>query len=202
MPRARKLDPDTALEAALGVFWRKGFEGASYADLVEATGAERPALYALFGNKQALFMRALERYDTHYGKYVGEAIALPTARQVAVRFLEGAVELSTRFPDRLGCLGVNGALAASDDAEEARLALIDWRSTGQVALRDRFAHAIEAGDLPKDAQPTVLAGFLLAMAHGLAVQAKAEFPRDVLTAIVDQALQGWPRSDELKIDDR
>lgn len=121
MPRPRKIDAEQALEAALSVFWRKGFEGTSYADLVLATGVERPALYAAFGNKQTLFLKALERYDARYGQYVVEALTLPTAREVATRFLHGAAELSTRFEDRPGCLGINGALAASEDAEVARL---------------------------------------------------------------------------------
>lgn len=67
-----------ALEAALGVFWRKGYEGTSYADLVAATGVERTALYSAFGNKAALFLRALERYATHYGEYVWDALNLKT----------------------------------------------------------------------------------------------------------------------------
>ncbi|MEN3290565.1 MAG: hypothetical protein V7634_4865, partial [Bradyrhizobium sp.] len=63
MGRPREFDVEKALDAALGVFWRKGYEGASYADLTEATGVERPALYSAFGNKEALFRRVLARYD-------------------------------------------------------------------------------------------------------------------------------------------
>jgi AcrR family transcriptional regulator len=192
MPRAKKFDEDSALEEALGVFWRKGFEGTTYADLVAAVGVERPTLYASFGNKEALFLRVLERYAARYGNYVWEALARRSSREVAEAFLEGAAELNTRFVDRTGCLGINGVLAASDEAETARQALIDWRAQGETALRDRFERAREEGDLPHDADPSALAAFLMAVAHGIAVQAKAGFSREKLMTVAHQALRTWP----------
>jgi AcrR family transcriptional regulator len=195
MGRARTFDVEKALEAALSIFWRKGYEGTSYADLVAATGVERPALYSAFGNKEALFLRALGRYSEHYASYVSEALDLKTSREVAASFLAGAADLSTRFPDRTGCLGINGALAVSDDAECARLALIEWRAQGEASLRHRFQRAKDDGDLPADADAAVLAAYLLAVAHGMAVQAKAGFPREVLMAVAKQALSTWPSRD-------
>jgi AcrR family transcriptional regulator len=194
VPRIRKLDPEDALESALRVFWRKGYEGTSYADLVAATGVERPALYAAFGNKEALFLQALERYAAHYGNYVWEALQRKTSRQVAESVLVGAAALSTRFDDQPGCLGINGALAGSDGAEGARNALIAWRADGERALQERFERAKTEGDLPAEADPQTLATFLLAVAHGMAVQAKAGFAEDKLMAIARQALVAWPTS--------
>src|SRR5206468_1333342 len=107
-------------DAALRVFWRKGYEGASYADLTKAAGVERPALYSAFGNKEALFRRALERYYEKYLDYVPQALELPTAREVAAHFLFRAIDLNTRYPDHTGCLGINGVLAGSDEAESVR----------------------------------------------------------------------------------
>ncbi|MCJ2130677.1 TetR/AcrR family transcriptional regulator [Methylobacterium sp. E-045] len=194
MGRTRTFDVNEALEAALGVFWRKGYEGASYADLVVATGVERPALYSAFGNKETLFLRALERYASNYANYVPAAIERSTARDVAEGVLFGAVELSTRFSDRTGCLGVNGALAGSDEAEQARAALIAWRADGEAALRRRFERARSEGDLPANSDCATLAAYVLAVAHGIAVQAKAGFAVDTLMAVARQALEGWPRS--------
>jgi len=194
MGRPRTFDVEEALEAALGVFWRKGFEGTSYADLVAVTGVERPALYSAFGNKEALFLRALERYGSHYGHYVWEAVTLETAQAVATRVLEGAVELNTRFADRAGCFGINGALAGSDESESSRQALIKWRADGEAVLRERFERARHEGDLPADADASVLAAYILTVAHGMAVQAKAGFSRETLTAVARQALNGWPRA--------
>jgi AcrR family transcriptional regulator len=192
MGRHREFDVEKVLDAALCVFWRKGYEGASYADLVEAAGVERPALYSAFGNKEALFRQALARYDERYLGYIPEALALPTAREAAAHILVNAVDLNTRYPDHTGCLGINGALAGSDEAEPVRQALIDFRAAGQARLRDRFERAKAEGDLPATAKPDVLAAFLLAVTHGIAVQAKAGFSREMLEAVAEQALSAWP----------
>lgn len=192
MGRHREFCTEKALDAALCVFWRKGYEGASYTDLVAATGVERPALYAAFGNKESLFHRALARYGERYLGYIPEALRQPTARQVAAHFLQGAVELTTRYADRPGCLGIQAVLAGSDDSEPIRRALIAYRATGEAALRDRFERAKAEGDLPATADCATLAGFVMAMAHGLSVQAKAGLPRATLQAVAEQALDGWP----------
>jgi AcrR family transcriptional regulator len=192
MGRHREFDVEKVLDAALCVFWRKGYEGTSYTDLTEATGVERPALYSAFGNKEALFRQALARYDERYLDYIPEALRLPTSRQVAAHILHNAVDLNTRYPDHTGCLGVNGAVAGSDDAESVRQALIDFRAAGQARLRERFERAKAEGDLPAATNPDVLAAFLLAVTHGMAVQAKAGFSRDMLEAVAEQALSMWP----------
>jgi len=124
--------------------------------------------------------------------FIPAALQLPTTLEVATHILRGAAELNTRYPDRTGCLGIHGALAGSDDAEPIRRALIDARAGGEASLRDRFERAKADGDLPQSANPAVLAAFLLTVLHGMAVQAKAGFSRDVLEAIVDQALSTWP----------
>ncbi|MGV6874053.1 TetR/AcrR family transcriptional regulator [Pseudochelatococcus sp. B33] len=192
MGRHREFDVEKALDAALCVFWRKGYEGASYADLTEATGVERPALYSAFGNKEALFRQALARYYERYLDYIPEGLQLPTARDVAAHILYSAADLSTRYPDHTGCLGINGALAGSDEAEPVRQALIDARAAGETQLRERFERAKAEGDLPETAKPDVLAAFVMAVLHGMAVQAKAGFSRDMLEAIAEQALSTWP----------
>ncbi|WP_260597783.1 TetR/AcrR family transcriptional regulator [Sphingomonas endolithica] len=192
MGRPRTFSVEEALEAALGVFWRKGYEGTSYADLVAATGVERPALYSAFGNKEGLFLQALERYGTHYGNYVWEALNLDTAKEVAEAVLTGAVDLNTRFSDRLGCFGINGALAGSDDSEPSRQALIAWRAESETVLRERFERAKEEGDLPAEADCATLAAYVLTVAHGMAVQAKAGIAKERLAAVAQQALSTWP----------
>lgn len=192
MGRHRKFDKEEALDAVLCVFWRKGYEGTSYVDLTEAAGVERPALYAAFGNKEALFRQALARYQERYLDFIPHALGLPTAREVAAHVLYGAAELNTRDPGHAGCLGINGVMAGSDEAEPVRQALIDFRADGEALLRARFERAQAEGDLPPSARPAVLAAFVLAIMHGMAVQAKAGFSREMLEAIVEQALSTWP----------
>ena len=192
MGRHREFDIDKALDAALGVFWRKGYEGASYADLTAAAGVERPALYSAFGNKEELFRKALQRYIDRYLQYIPEALALPTAREVAAHILHGAVDLNTRYDDHRGCLFINGVLAGSDDAEPVRQALIDGRALAQADISRRFERARAEGDLPESASPEALAAFLMAVTHGIGVQAKAGFSRETLEGVAEQALASWP----------
>lgn len=192
MGRPREFDVEKALDSALCVFWRKGYEGASYADLTEATGVERPALYSAFGNKEALFRRALDRYYERYLVFIPDALRLPTSRHVAAHMLYCSADLNTRYPTHTGCLNINGAMAVSDDSEAVRQILIEVRAIGEAQLRERFERAKAEGDLPATAKPETLAAFLMAVLHGMAVQAKAGFSRDTLEAIAEQALSTWP----------
>lgn len=195
MGRRREFCVEKALDAALCVFWRKGYEGASYTDLTEATGVERPALYSAFGNKEALFRRALELYHERYQYFIPEALDLPTARDVAAHLFYRSIELNTRYPDHTGCLIINGALAGADEAEPVRQALIETRTAGEAQLRERFEQAKTKGDLPETAKPAALAAFVMAVLHGMAVQAKAGFSREMLEAVAEQALSTWPERD-------
>jgi AcrR family transcriptional regulator len=199
MGRQREFDVEKALDAALCVFWRKGYEGTSYADLTESVGVERPALYAAFGNKEALFRRVLARYYERFMDYFPAALQLPTAREVAAHILFSSADVNTRFNDRTGCLGINGVIAGSDDAEPVRRALIDFRATGEAQLRERFERAKAEGDLPETANPDALAAYVLAVSHGMAVQAKAGFSREKLEAVAQQALSMWPTDSSTRV---
>lgn len=192
MGRQREFDVDQALDNALCVFWRKGYEGASYTDLTQAIGVQRPALYAAFGNKEALFIKALDRYYERYLGFFPVALSLPTAKEAVTHLLNSAVELVTRFPEHAGCLGVHGALAGTDDSEVIRQAVFDARAKGEAQLRERLERAQVEGDLPASADCATLAAFVCAILHGMAVQAKAGFSREKLQAIVRHALSTWP----------
>lgn len=192
MGRHREFDVDQALDAALSVFWRKGYEGTSYTDLTQATGVERPALYSAFGNKEALFRAVLARYYERYLDFFPAGLQQPSARQVVEFILRGAAELHTRYQDRTGCLGIHGALAGSDEVEPIQHALIAARTDGEASLRARLERAQQEGDLPAGADPATLAAFVMTILHGMAVQAKAGVGRDRLEAVVTQALAAWP----------
>lgn len=192
MGRHREFDVDQALDAALDVFWSKGYEGASYTDLTQATGVERPGLYSAFGNKEALFGLVLERYYARFLRYFPEALAQPTARQVVASILSGAAELHTRYPDRRGCLGVLGALVGPDSLAPVRKTLVDARSVGEAALIRRLEQAREEGDLPGQADCAALAAFIMTILSGMAVQARNGVDRATLDAVARQALSTWP----------
>ena len=190
--RPRAFDADQALERALDVFWRQGYEGASLADLTTAMGINRTSMYAAFGNKEDLFRLALARYTTGPACYVAEALLQPTARSVAEYILTGAVNATTAPGGPNGCLGVQGALATGAPGQLAKDALIEWRRMGEDAVRERFQRAQAEGDLPPDADPADLARYIATLAFGISVQAASGIPREDLDRMVDIALAGWP----------
>ena len=190
--RPRAFDADEALDRALRVFWRKGYEGTSLPDLTKAMRINRPSLYAAFGNKEDLFRKVVDRYDSGPAAYTREALERPTARQVVQRLLDGAIDLVTDPRNPGGCLMVQGALAAGTAGEPVRRALAERRAAGVAALRQRFRRAIAERDLPAGADATVLARFVATAMHGLAVQAASGAGRKELRRVRDMFLRGWP----------
>jgi AcrR family transcriptional regulator len=174
------------------VFWEQGYEGASLADLTEAMGISRKSMYAAFGNKEQLFRKALQRYTDGPGAYVIEALQAPTAREVATAFLAGSIQANTLPGCPTGCLGVQGALAAGKTGRVAHETLTEWRAEGQAHLRERFQRAVEEGDLPADADPELIARYVMTIANGIAVQAAGGAQRENLQRIADTALRCWP----------
>ena len=190
--RPRAFDLDVALDRALEVFWRKGYEGTSLPDLTGAMGINRPSLYAAFGNKEALFRKAVERYERGPASYAYKALKQPTAREVVEALLEGVVALLTRPQNPGGCLMVQGALACGENAKRVRRELASRRAGGVAALRRRFQRAIDEGDLPASADASVLARFVATVMHGLAVQAASGASRKELLRVKDMFLRIWP----------
>jgi AcrR family transcriptional regulator len=190
--RPRAFDAEAALEKAMAVFWEQGYEGASLANLTNAMGISRKSMYAAFGNKEELFRKALQRYTEGSGAYVVQALQATTAREVAEAFLTGSVRANTQPACPAGCLGVQGALAVGENGRVARDTLAEWRARGQQHLRDRFQRAVEQGDLPADADPELIARYLMTIANGMTVQAAGGAAREDLQRVADAALRNWP----------
>ncbi|MET8454220.1 TetR/AcrR family transcriptional regulator [Streptomyces sp. NPDC005209] len=190
--RPRGFDVDEALERAVLVFWAQGYEGASLDDLTAAMGITRTSMYRAFGNKEDLFRKALERYTEGPASYFARALGRATAREVAAACLGGAVRSTTQPDCPAGCLGVQGSLAAGGAGRQARDILTAWREEGAVHLRHRFQRAVDEGDLPADADPGLLARYLMTVANGIAVQAAGGTARDELQLVADMALRNWP----------
>ncbi|WP_371420969.1 TetR/AcrR family transcriptional regulator [Tardiphaga sp.] len=189
--RPREFDTDTALDLALHVFWRKGYEGASMTDLTEAMGITKPSLYAAFGNKEDLFRKALDRYVDGPGGYFRTGLEKPTAREAVQHILYESVEAVTD-PKNPGCLAVQGALCCGDAAETIKQELTARRSKSEDDLRIRFTRAIAEGDLPADADAGDLARYVSAILQGMAVQAAGGAPREQLRKLADMAMRSWP----------
>jgi AcrR family transcriptional regulator len=190
--RPRAFDIDEALDRALKVFWQKGYEGASLPDLTRAMGINRPSLYAAFGNKEALFRKAIDRYLEGPGCHVGEAIKEPTARAVVERVLRAGIDLVTDSRNPGGCFMVQSALACGDTADAIRRELVKRRAEGEAALRARFERAVSEGDLPSGSDPADLARYVSTVLNGMSVQAAGGATCDELLKVVEMAMRSWP----------
>jgi AcrR family transcriptional regulator len=190
--RPREFCVDQALAAALRVFWTKGYEGASLTDLTEAMGITRPSLYAAFGNKETLFRKALDLYERDKLAYVEGALTAPTARGVAERMLNGALDLMTSSCDPNGCFGVIATVACSDYCESIKEDVLARRASSEAALIGRFERARQEGDLPAHIDPPGLARHLSAIMQGMGVQSGGGATRADLEKLIDTSLQLWP----------
>ncbi len=190
--RPRAFDKDKALDRALDVFLRQGYEGASLADLTAAMGINPPSLYACFGSKEGLFRAALDRYEQTRGNAFAEALARPSAREAVEHLLRQSAVYQTDPDTPPGCLLVQAALTCSGQAEGVRCELGQRRAKAEQMLRDRFHRAKADGDLPKDADCVALARFVTTTINGMAVAAAGGASRAELMQVVDLALRAWP----------
>jgi AcrR family transcriptional regulator len=189
--RPRAFDPDAALERAMHVFWAKGYEGASLSDLTRAMRINRPSLYAAFGNKEQLFRKVLDRYMDGPVAYFGKALAAPKARDVVEEIFLGTARMGDDPRIPAGCLMVQGALACGDASVRKEAAA--RRAASEAALRRRFQRAKREGDLPKNANPTDLASYVMTVVRGMAVQSAGGASSNQLRRVAQMALRAWPK---------
>ena len=190
--RPRSFEVEVALDRALEVFWRQGYEGTALSDLTAAMGINRPSLYAAFGSKEKLFSRVLDRYLAGPGAFAALALDAPTAREVVERLAYGAVDLTTGPHTPRGCLNVNTAQGCGPEAEPARRDALARHRSSEAALCRRPDRAKREGDLPPDASTADLARFVTTLTDGIAVQAASGASRAELRRVVATALRGWP----------
>jgi TetR/AcrR family transcriptional repressor of nem operon len=121
MARPRSFNPDEALDLARDVFWRKGFQGTSLDDITAATGLAKPSLYAAFGDKNALFLKVLDRY---HERIIANAERVlnegPSARDAIERWLTGFVPFCSGIRGSRGCLSINTAADGASEQKEVR----------------------------------------------------------------------------------
>jgi AcrR family transcriptional regulator len=192
MGRPRCFREPEALDAAMRIFWKKGYEGASLDDLTEAMGINRSSLYATFGDKEALFEKVMSRYCEGPMAYMMEALQQPTAREVIETLLRKTVKALADPENPRGCLLLQGGLACGADAEAVRQAMIERRTTGFIAIQKRMQRAQAEGDLPKDINPGDLARYVTIVLNGLSIQAVNGATPAEMKRAVEMALRSMP----------
>lgn len=189
--RPRGFDREAALEQAVQLFWRHGYEGTSVADLVKALGINPPALYSAFGSKEGLYREALDRYLHEAGGFYARTLAEEkTARDAVARILrEGATAFTGTIA---GCMLSTAVLACAPEHQEVAQEVSALRTARRSLLAERIARGIAEGDVPPGTVPDQLAAFCMAVLQGMAVQAKDGADEATLLAVADTAMRAWP----------
>jgi len=183
--RPRQFDYDEALDAALRTFWHRGFTATSLDHLTTAMRLNRPSVYAAFGNKDAAYGAALERYFATAGREFVAALATPGhVREALTTFFSAVIESVTGRWGPTGCMisCTLPAEAGHSTAARKRLASAIAKIDAAISARLSVAHA--AGELPAGADPALLAQLVTGMLFALAIRARAGAARLELTKTV------------------
>jgi AcrR family transcriptional regulator len=195
MPRGRprEFDPDEVLDRAVHTFWRRGFGATSLNELARELGIEKPSLYAAFGNKEQLFLKALDRYAAGFGRRAIAALEKASSGKAAVAALLSAfaVQLSdAKTPG--GCLIANCAAECRETSETISRSLANSLGAMEGALAKRLKRAQEEGELPASEDARSLARYFAAVIQGMVSLSRAKRDPKALREIVRIALRAWP----------
>lgn len=190
--RPLSFDREAALQKAMLVFWRHGYEASSLSELTAAMGVTPPSLYAAFGDKKRLFLEAVRRYMEEPD--ISEEIIrrAPTAHQAVVDFLTGAAMGCTQKGRPAGCLLSNGSTNCSPASSDVQRTMTRLRARIEKSLEERIRQGLEQGELAASADPAVLAAFFMSVARGMALQAQDGAKRERLLAVASAAAAAWP----------
>jgi AcrR family transcriptional regulator len=183
------FDRDAALEAAMLLFWERGFEGTSMADLTQAMGLSPSSIYAAFNDKHTLFSLAVKRYINIRAQYGTKALEEPTLKKVIHALFDNTVAFLTTPGHPPTCMTLAGAVGCSVAAKPARDIMTEIRKQNEVAMRERFLEARKSGELSKDINVDDYTRYLSSILAGLSIQAANGSTKAELERIVQMALR-------------
>lgn len=196
--RPRIFNEEEALQAALVVFWRNGYQGASLEELTRAMGINKPSLYAAFGNKEKLYIRALERYrDQQLAKHAAALAAEPQLKKAIKMFLRSVATMLTAPELPGGCMAVNNAVACDAAALPKSVGAAIGKVFEESALgllKQRLKKELRERNLPKGTSVEQLADYVIVIMSGMAVVAKVGVTRKRLFNAIELALGVFPES--------
>ncbi|WP_394823211.1 TetR/AcrR family transcriptional regulator [Pendulispora albinea] len=187
--RPREFDRDKALKQARDAFWRRGYEGTSMADLVEAMGIASARIYAAFGSKEALFREAVLLYEAKEGGFADRALEEDSVRDAIESMLRAAVETYTAPGKPHGCMVVLSATNTSRENDAVSEWLAEHRRARTAAIVARLRKSVKGGELRADADIQALGDCFATLLHGLSIQARDGVPKKRLLAMIPTALQ-------------
>ena len=190
MARTKEFEPEKALTRAMDLFWRRGYEATSVHDLLEEMGIGRGSMYDTFGDKRALFLAALDRFEeTRVSRadeiLEGSASAVEGIRRLFDTTIEGLVS----YEPRRGCLLANTAVELAPHDEQVAGRISRYVRRTEDAFERALVRGRATGEIPADKDPKALARFLVSTLHGIRVLARAGVDRAVLDDSVRMALE-------------
>lgn len=189
--RPLSFDREAALETAMLLFWRHGYESTSLGDLTAAMGVSPPSVYAAFGNKKGLFLESVRRYLSHPTSPQEIIDAAGSARDAALALMSGAAQTFTDPTTPPGCMLATSAISVSASAADVQAELAALRNAVEAHLRRRIEHAVVDGELPEDTDAGALAGHTTAVIQGMSTLARDGASRDKLLGVVRIAMRAW-----------
>lgn len=193
--RPLSFDRDAALERAMLTFWRTGYETTSIVDLTTAMGVTAPSLYTAFGDKKRLFLEAAHRYAGDPETMAQAIDGAPSAYAAAREMLTAAAIAYTGETTPRGCLLASATASCSAASADVQDAIAGIRGAAAERLRARVDRDTASGLLPPETDAAALVGLVMAVTQGMSTLARDGASRAALLAIVEVALQRWPRTE-------
>jgi AcrR family transcriptional regulator len=187
--RPTGFDKDQALDVAMRLFWERGYEGTSMADLSQAMGIHPSSIYAAFGDKQALFALAAKRYADVPAQYMARALEQPTLRGFLLAAFDNTVEFLAAKDHPSSCFTLTGAIACGVDTEPAKVLMREMRLQNEAAIKARLLKARKAGEFPSEKNVDDYTRYLSSLLSGLAIQAANGSTRAELKRTAEIALR-------------
>ena len=189
MGRPRGFDENVALDAAMNLFWERGYEGTSMAELSKEMDLTPPSIYAAFGDKKSLFRLAAKRYAAGPAQYQAKALLEPTLREVIFALFRNTVEFLTEPGHPAGCMTLTGAMACSVEADSAKELMTEIRKQNEAALKARLQQARKSGELAADLNVDDFSRYLSTLLGGLAIQAANGTSKAAMKRTANMALR-------------
>lgn len=191
--RPRNFDRDDALDRALDLFWKHGYDNTSMADLSAAMELRPPSIYAAFGSKEGLFEEVLQRYAERIGSGIwGNLDQFKSAKKATRHLLISTIETFSSAENPHGCMIV--LAAPQPDAEHSKVAqsLCERRQGNTRTLKKIYLEAVRRGEIPRGADVERMANYYVTVQHGISIQTRDGVDRDALMAVADAAMATWP----------